>query len=1327
MRCVGCSAEVKRESITTDPHPACPGHYCHVRLPRDMWVVNPLQWGDVIAMLRGSCWWCYRWKASLFDVRRKVASLRLLNARLWTPELEGYLDRTFSSSIMAKTTAPQRKAGRKKRKIAGKPPLDTAEEGEDEELHAESAPVKNTDEQGDEMMDWVASFLQEAEATVPVAERAPVGSFFAQRRKVVNDVWKLIAGVPASAPCRHCGLKTPKKITDYKKTALFYDIPGKDMDANIAAAAGRKGACGPKATWTSVRVALAEFKAETEINKGGGQVVHQKKVGRAGGKGKSLREAAPRSNVYLPPHRIQAQLEGLFFCEQESLGEVFYQVCSAPDSVDPELSVPAKDYWKAFVHRVVEVGPNKFRPFREGDGAVQADDQTKQISNLLACARNMVTIGSRFVGRSSKQSRTRPGKTARPVVAFWKARPRTFEFCARAAQDSYRRIMFSGASADAKPGKGTQQIFEKKSGLFRTNLMGKRVNQACRSVISPDNNLEDNQVLLSRRFAKRLTIPEVLPSPARIAALQEQAAAQPYLQGQVTVLKARRGFLQHSILNGASVYPGATRVEMDADDAAQIPFAYSLLLKARRPKFVSKTLTIDDVQLIDVSRATGKKALELVLWMERVLGDAVKTGAAKMGPGLDGVRFKVFRHVATDDWVILNRQPTLHKSSWLGQRLVVASNQRTIRFHYANCKGFNADFDGDEMNVHVPQTERAQVELRVLNSATQHFVSSTSGKPVFRHVATDDWVILNRQPTLHKSSWLGQRLVVASNQRTIRFHYANCKGFNADFDGDEMNVHVPQTERAQVELRVLNSATQHFVSSTSGKPVFRHVATDDWVILNRQPTLHKSSWLGQRLVVASNQRTIRFHYANCKGFNADFDGDEMNVHVPQTERAQVELRVLNSARQHFVSSTSGKPVRGLIQDHVVSGVLATMRDTFLSGGQFDRLIHHCLHKLGAPMPPRPEPAVRVRHRNKTGPGHHWVEAWTGKQLVSTVLGFVTANYSQVGRYSGGVCFEGRSALPASVWDDRPAAERPDFAADKFMEDDQVEVIFDTMVRGVVDKNQLGATSGTLVEHVHEVHGAEAAGTLICIFGRLFTEYLSHHGFTVGITDLMLKNDNETARSRLLRSLDASIVGKATEADRLGTVMKKTGELNKAMFPSGMAKQLPQNCLALMTMSGAKGSGVNATQMAVLLGQQTFDGHRVQCMPSGKTLPGTLLGDDRASCGGFGLAISRLLRSLDASIVGKATEADRLGTVMKKTGELNKAMFPSGMAKQLPQNCLALMTMSGVKGSGVNATQMAVLLGQQTFDGHRVQCMPSGKTLPGTLLGDDRASCGGFGL
>ena len=102
------------------------------------------------------------------------------------------------------------------------------------------------------------------------------------------------------------------------------------------------------------------------------------------------------------------------------------------------------------------------------------------------------------------------------------------------------------------------------------------------------------------------------------------------------------------------------------------------------------------------------------------------------------------------------------------------------------------------------------------------------------------------------------------------------------------------------------------------KRVWRHLLDNDVVLMNRQPTLHKPSIMAHRVRVlkALTQNTIRMHYANCNTYNADFDGDEMNMHFPQDELSRAEAYELAATPYQYTVPTNGKPLRGLVQDHV---------------------------------------------------------------------------------------------------------------------------------------------------------------------------------------------------------------------------------------------------------------------------------------------------------------------------------------------------------------------------------------------------------------------------
>ena len=166
--------------------------------------------------------------------------------------------------------------------------------------------------------------------------------------------------------------------------------------------------------------------------------------------------------------------------------------------------------------------------------------------------------------------------------------------------------------------------------------------------------------------------------------------------------------------------------------------------------------------------------------------------------------------------------------------------------------------------------------------------------------------------------------------------------------------------------------------SVGRKIVYRHMHSGDVLLVNRQPTLHKPSIMAHIARILPKEQTIRMHYANCNTYNADFDGDEMNLHLCQSYLACSEAYKLMATHRQYIVPTSGKPIRGLIQDSVVSGVFMSSKDTFLNKDQYQQLVYVGLRELLEDgklnkiitMPPtifKPRPL------------------WTGKQVVSTLL------------------------------------------------------------------------------------------------------------------------------------------------------------------------------------------------------------------------------------------------------------------------------------------------------------------------------------------------------
>ncbi|PLW50103.1 hypothetical protein PCANC_05569 [Puccinia coronata f. sp. avenae] len=410
------------------------------------------------------------------------------------------------------------------------------------------------------------------------------------------------------------------------------------------------------------------------------------------------------------------------------------------------------------------------------------------------------------------------------------------------------------------------------------------------------------------------------------------------------------------------------------------------------------------------------------------------------------------------------------------------------------------------------------------------------------------------------------------------------------------------------------------------KRVHRHLDDGDILILNRQPTLHKPSMMCHRARILKGEKTIRMHYANCNSYNADFDGDEMNMHFPQSLIAQSEARMIANNDNQYLVPTSGNPLRGLIQDHVVSGVWMTNKDTFFDREDYNQIIYGAL---------RPEGNYSGQGRVVTVPPAIWkpVPLWTGKQLISTIMKNITP------LSAAGLNLHCASKVRGQAW-----GIHAEEGGVTFMDGD--------LLNGVIDKSQIGASPYGLVHSVYDLYGAEVAGKLLGILSRLFTKFLQHRAFTCRMDDLQLTKRGDEIRSRLIsetsqRGIRATLStiglsekeaktphGLVDLENRLQEVLRDdmkmaaldnaySGEnsslqtaINNQCLPAGLAKPFPWNNMQMMTASGAKGTPVNASQISCLLGQQALEGRRVPVMVSGKTLPSFRAFETAPRAGGF---------------------------------------------------------------------------------------------------------------
>ncbi|CDZ97905.1 beta and beta-prime subunits of dna dependent rna-polymerase [Phaffia rhodozyma] len=411
------------------------------------------------------------------------------------------------------------------------------------------------------------------------------------------------------------------------------------------------------------------------------------------------------------------------------------------------------------------------------------------------------------------------------------------------------------------------------------------------------------------------------------------------------------------------------------------------------------------------------------------------------------------------------------------------------------------------------------------------------------------------------------------------------------------------------------------------KKVFRHLRDGDILLLNRQPTLHKPSMMAHKARVLLGEKTIRMHYANCNSYNADFDGDEMNIHFAQSQTARAEAYNIANTDNQYLVPTSGQPLRGLIQDHVVAGTWMCSKGSFFTREQYHQLLYGAL---------RTEEDYCSSGKIVTVPPTIWKPQplWTGKQLITTLL----LNIKPLN--AKGLNLESKNKVKNELWGPHS-------------KDNDVLFMDGELLIGILDKSQFGASSYGLVHSCFEVYGAETAGKVLSVLSRLFTKYLQHDAFSCRMDDLVLTAAGENERKELLSQIDAdgkkvaiSYVGLGEDADpedpdvkhnlqiRLEEILRDdrlmagldnvmqarfgqtTTKVNATLNPHRLVKPFPHNNMQMMTVSGAKGSATNATMISSVLGQQSLEGRRVPTMVSGKTLPSFKPFETAARAGGY---------------------------------------------------------------------------------------------------------------
>ncbi|XP_046999760.1 DNA-directed RNA polymerase I subunit RPA1 [Schistocerca americana] len=420
------------------------------------------------------------------------------------------------------------------------------------------------------------------------------------------------------------------------------------------------------------------------------------------------------------------------------------------------------------------------------------------------------------------------------------------------------------------------------------------------------------------------------------------------------------------------------------------------------------------------------------------------------------------------------------------------------------------------------------------------------------------------------------------------------------------------------------------------KYVHRHLHNGDILLMNRQPTLHRPSIMAHKARVLKREKTFRLHYSNCKAYNADFDGDEMNAHFPQNELARSEAYNLASVPHQYLVPKDGSPLAGLIQDHIIAGVKLSLRGRFFTREDYCQMVYQAFPRIASEIKLLPPAIIKP------------IPLWSGKQIFSTII----MNSTPKGRPS--IYLESTAKIGAKAWQSvkprRWKAGGTEFTNPVVMSESEVVIHNGELLSGVLDKTHYGASRYGLVHCVYELYGGVCASKLLSSFTKLFTSFMQREGFTLGIEDILVVEDADRQRTAIiqecrkvgLKAVAAALNITDEEPDKeevkekllkvygdrnakwrtlIDRAYKRqldnfTNNINGACLPSGLLQKFPMNNLQLMVQSGAKGSTVNTMQISCLLGQIELEGKRPPLMVSGKALPSFLPFDMSPRAGGF---------------------------------------------------------------------------------------------------------------
>ena len=369
-----------------------------------------------------------------------------------------------------------------------------------------------------------------------------------------------------------------------------------------------------------------------------------------------------------------------------------------------------------------------------------------------------------------------------------------------------------------------------------------------------------------------------------------------------------------------------------------------------------------------------------------------------------------------------------------------------------------------------------------------------------------------------------------------------------------------------------------------GDIVHRHIIDGDPVLFNRQPTLHRMSMMGHIVRIMNEGKTFRMNVGDTKPYNADFDGDEMNLHQPQDQESESELRNLAAVTWQLISPANNKSIIGIFQDSLLGSYRFTRKDINFT----------------------PKKAMNL------------LMNFSNVDLDKFPTGEIVSNFDIISQILPPLTLKYKTKL---------------FKDDENYEDSNnvLEIVNGKYIRGQIEKGVYGDDSKGLIQRIANDFGNLKSANFIDDIQNIITEYMKTSAYSVGISDLIADaQTNEAIAETIIKK--KKDVKSLIDQTHLGIFENKTGKtdeqefefqvnniLNEATSTAGKIGRQSlnrDNRFLIMVNAGSKGSDLNISQMISCLGQQNVDGKRIPYGLEDRTLPHFTKFDDSPSARGF---------------------------------------------------------------------------------------------------------------